>query len=340
MPVEVSGGPRDPRTVALSNTPGVEFYNYGYGKIAGAQYGAEFNYFNGLPQNSNATMTPPYDFINEVHVDTTSVDANYGWGVGAIEFQTKFGTNQLHGSAFEINRNSFFDSRGPFDPAPNAVPVNHQNDFGFSVGGPVLLPKLYNGRNKTFFYFSWEKFIQNNQSTGSAITGYTTVPTDAMKSGDFSGLMSYNASGAVVQAPIYNTIAALGGSPTNPQQFACNGTLNVICQGQLSATALSLVKYLPEPRATGTGPGNLQNNYFYNIAVPDEYHRWAFSIDEHINANQTVNVAVTESPTPQIAAYNGPPIFDWHYPDRSAADRHGHQPDVHDFARLAHHRGQ
>ena len=309
MPVQVSGGSRDARTVALSNTPGVEFYAYGYGKIAGSQYGAEFNYFNGLPQNSNATMTPPYDFINEVHVNTTSVDANYGWGVGAVEFETKFGSNQLHGSAFEINRNSFFDSRGPFDPAPNKVPVNHQNNFGFSVGGPVWLPKLYNGHNKTFFYFSWEKFIQNNQSTGSAITGYTTVPTDAMKQGDFSGLMTYNGSAAVVQAPIYNTIPALGGSPTNPQQFSCNGTANVICQGQLSATALALVKYLPEPNSPGTGPGNLQNNYFYNISVPNSYHRWAFSIDEHINASQSVNVAVTQSPTPQIAAYNGPAIF-------------------------------
>jgi hypothetical protein len=309
MPAEVNGGPRDPRTVALSNIPGVEFYAYGYGKIAGAQYGAEFNYFNGLPQNSNATMTPPYDFINETHVDTTSIDANYGWGVGAVQFETKFGTNQLHGSAFEINRNSFFDSRGPFDPAPNPVPVNHQNDYGFSVGGPVWLPKVYNGHNKTFFYFSWEKFQQNNQSTGSAITGYATVPTDAMKTGDFSGLMTTNQSGQVVQAPIYNTIPALGGSPTNPPQFSCNGVANVICPGMLSATALSLVKYIPSPNTTGTGPGNLENNYYYNISVPDEYHRWAFSIDEHFNANQSVNVAVTQSPTPQIAAYNGPAIF-------------------------------
>jgi hypothetical protein len=309
MPVEVNGGGRDPRTVALSNVPGVEFYAYGYGKIGGSQYGAEFNYFNGLPQNSNATMTPPYDFVNETHVDVTSVDAEYGWGVGAVQFQTKFGTNQLHGSAFEINRNSFFDSRGYHDPYPNPVPINHQNNYGFSVGGPVLLPKVYNGRNRTFFYFSYERFQQNNQSTGSAITGYTTVPTAAMKTGDFSGLMTYDASGNVVQAPIYNTIPALGGNSANPPQFSCNGTLNVICPGLLSATSLSLIKYLPNPNATGTGPGNLTDNFFYNISVPDAYNRWAFSIDEHLSANQSVNVALTQSPTPQIAAYNGPPIF-------------------------------
>jgi hypothetical protein len=306
MPVEVNGGGRDPRAVALSNIPGVEYFAYGYGKIAGSQYGAEFNYFNGLPQNSNATITPPYDFVNEVHVDTTSMNAEYGWGVGEVNFQTKFGTNQIHGSAFEINRNSFFDSRGPFDPAPSPVPQNHQNNYGFSIGGPVVIPKIYNGHNHTFFYFSYEGFRQNNQSIGSPISGYTTVPTAAMRKGDFRGLMTYNASGQVVQAPIYNPLSP---NPNAPQQFDYDGEPNVIPPGQLSATSQLLAKYIPLPNTTGSGPGNLIDNYHYNIAVPSSYNRWAFSIDEHFNANQSVNVAVVDSPTPQKAAYNGPPIF-------------------------------
>jgi hypothetical protein len=195
LPLEVNGGPRDFRAAALSNVPGVEDYAYGYGKIGGSQTGAEFNYFNGLPQNSNATMLPPYDFINEAHIDVTSVDAQLGWGVGSLQFQTKFGTNLLHGSAFEINRNSLFDSRGLDNPR---IPPDHQNNFGFSVGGPVWLPKIYNGRKRTFFYFSYERFMQHNSATGFSPTGYTTVPTAAMKQGDFTGLMVANQSGTIV----------------------------------------------------------------------------------------------------------------------------------------------
>ncbi len=309
MPLKVNGGMRDIRTVALSNIPGVRFDNYGYGWIGGSPNGAEFNYFNGLPQNSNATMTPPYDFVNEVHVDTTSMDAQDGWAIGAVDFQTKFGTNELHGSAFEINRNNFFDSRGPFNPAPLPVPPDHENDYGFSVGGPVWIPKVYNGHDKTFFFFSWEGFTQNNQATGGQSSGYTTVPTKAMKQGDFSGLMTYDANANVVQAPIYNTIPALGGDPNNPTQFSCDGNANVICQSDMSATALALIKYLPDPNTTGKGPGNLQDNYYYNVPIHQSTHRWGLSLDEHFSDTKSMNVAITQSPSPQIAAYNGAPIF-------------------------------
>jgi hypothetical protein len=305
MPLEVHGGMRDARTVALSNIPGVRFDNYGYGWIGGSPNGAEFNYFNGLPQNSNATMTPPYDFVNEVHVDTTSVDAQDGWAIGAVQFETKFGTNQLHGSAFEINRNNFFDSRGPFDPAPNPMPPDHENNYGFSVGGPVWLPKLYNGHDKTFFFFSWEGFRQNNQATGGSSYGYATVPTASMKRGDFSGLMTNGPDGTAIQAPIYDPLS----SSTNPTQFSCNDTANTICSERLSATALALAKFIPDPNTTGTGPGSLQNNYYYNVPIPSVNHRWAFSIDEHFSNNKSVNVAVVQSPSPQYTFNNGAPIF-------------------------------
>ena len=303
LPLEVNGGGRDFRAAALSNVPGVQDYAYGYGKIGGAQTGAEFNYFNGLPQNSNATMLPPYDFINEVHVDVTSVDAELGWGVGSLQFQTKFGTNALHGSAFEINRNSLFDSRGLGNPA---VPPDHQNDFGFSVGGPVLLPKIYNGRSRTFFYFSFERFMQNNSATGFSPTGYTTVPTAAMKQGDFTGFMTIDQSGKTVQAPIYDPLSL---DPYHPQQFQSNGVRNMIPSARISQTAHSLLSFLPDPNTTGTGPGNLTDNYYYNVSIPEILNRWGLSIDEHITPNHSINVAMDLSRVTQYADYMNPPIF-------------------------------
>ncbi len=83
----------------------------------------------------------------------------YGLGQGAVTFNMASGTNDLHGDAFEILRNQLFDSAGFFPvrfgadgkPAP---PVDQQNNYGFTVGGPVIMPKLYNGKNRTFFHFS------------------------------------------------------------------------------------------------------------------------------------------------------------------------------------------
>jgi hypothetical protein len=303
LPIELSGSGRDLRTAALSNIPGVQNYESGYGKIGGSQTGAEFNYFNGLPQNSNATMIPPYDFINETRVDVTNVDAEWGWGVGSLQFQTRFGTNHLHGSLFEINRNSLFDSRGLDNPH---TPSNHQNNFGFSLGGPVLLPKIYDGHDRSFFFFSYEGFRQNDAATGFSPTGYTTVPTAAMKQGDFSGLMTANQTGNIVQAPIYDPLSP---DPDDPQQFQYNGALNVIPPNRISQTSLALLKYLPDPNTTGTGPGGLTNNYYYNVNVPAHLNRWGVSFDEHINANQSINVALDDSRTTFYSDYQGAPIF-------------------------------
>lgn len=303
LPIELSGSGRDLRTAALSNIPGVQNFESGYGKIGGSQTGGEFNYFNGLPQNSNATMIPPYDFINETHVDVTNVDAQWGWGVGYLQFQTKFGTNQLHGSAFEINRNSLFDSHGLDNPH---VPSNHQNNYGFSVGGPVVLPRLYNGHDRTFFYFSYEGYRQNNAATGFSPTGYTTVPTAAMKQGDFTGLMTTDKNGNIVQAPIYDPLSP---DPNHPQQFQYNGIPNVIPPGRFSQTSQNLLKFLPDPNTTGNGPGNLRNNYYYSANVPAHLNRWGLSIDEHINTRHSINVAMDDSRTTFYSDYQGAPIF-------------------------------
>jgi hypothetical protein len=97
----------------------------------------------------------PVDAIAEFTVESTGMKAEYGRAMGQISFVTKAGTNQIHGNAFEFLRNNAVDARGFF--AQNA-PILKQHDFGFTVGGPVAIPKLYDGRNKTYYFDRYEWF--------------------------------------------------------------------------------------------------------------------------------------------------------------------------------------
>ncbi len=110
-------------------------------------------------EGNQTYINPPYEAVSEFRVDSSTFDPQYGLGQGAVTFNMASGTNDLHGDAFEILRNQLFDSDGFFpvrysadgNPAP---PIDQQNNYGFTVGGPVIIPKLYNGRNRTFFHFS------------------------------------------------------------------------------------------------------------------------------------------------------------------------------------------
>ena len=149
--------------------------------------------FNGVPvsfvqfQGNQTYINPPYEAVSEFRVNTATFDAQYGLGQGAVAFQMASGTNQFHGDGFDILRNQYFDSPyfAPFATTFNSAgqptpPVDQQNDYGFTLSGPVLIPKIYNGKNRTFFYLSQDWFKQNQSQNSIG-----TVPTAAMKNGDF-----------------------------------------------------------------------------------------------------------------------------------------------------------
>ena len=129
---------------------------------------------------------PSVEAINEFKVTTSTIPAEFGRSSGGVEsFTTKSGTNAFHGTAFDILRNDKLDANSwtnNFNGAPK--PRDHKNDFGGSLGGPVWIPKLYNGHDKSFFFFSWEQYRQNEGTSN-----ITTLPTDAERQGDFSALL-------------------------------------------------------------------------------------------------------------------------------------------------------
>jgi len=125
---------------------------------------------------------PSVEAIGEFKVVNT-ISAEYGLTGGSfMSFVTKSGTNQLHGDAFEFLRNNDMDARSFF---ASTVSVEKQNEFGFTAGGPVYIPKVYDGRNKTFFFGTFTQYLYHNITEGQVLT----LPTDAFKAGDFSALL-------------------------------------------------------------------------------------------------------------------------------------------------------
>lgn len=161
----------------------------GYGFSANGGRSLQNNFLlNGMDNNSNLTdllnesnyvVGPPVDAIQEFKVQTNSFSAQFGRGNGAvINVSIKQGTNKLHGDVWEFLRNDKLDARNFFD---QTRPTYQQNQFGFTVGGPVDIPHLYNGRDKTFFFGDFERLLIRKGLTDTSV-----VPTAAQSSGDFS----------------------------------------------------------------------------------------------------------------------------------------------------------
>jgi hypothetical protein len=166
---------------------------------------------DGLWREVNAINQQSADAIQEVSVQTSNYAAEYGQaGGGYINYTMKSGTNQLHGSGYDYFDNEFLNAGLPFTQHPcyGGAPgcIEHikndvrRNDYGFTVGGPVKIPKIYNGKDKTFFFFNFEQFRQ------VAVTASTplTAPLPAYQQGNFAG------------APVASDQICPGGKPQNP----------------------------------------------------------------------------------------------------------------------------
>src|SRR5260370_39848203 len=147
------------------------------------------------------------DDIQEFRVQMHNDMAEYG-GVlgGVVNVVTRSGGNRFHGSAYEFVRNNWFDARDSFrDEFRSSPSPFRQNEFGGSFGGPVVIPKLYNGRNRTFFFFAYEGWRYREASQNPYL-----VPTAAELSGDFSS--------SILNHNIYDP-ATTQADPSNPSQF-------------------------------------------------------------------------------------------------------------------------
>jgi hypothetical protein len=140
-----------------------------------------------LLNETNFVIQPPVEALEEFKVETNAYSAEFGRGNGAIiNAVIKSGTNQIHGSLWEFFRNNVLDARNYFDDPTKPTPPYKQNQFGGSFGGPVYIPGLYDGRNRTFFFVDYEGLRIRQAQTQSAY-----VPPSAWRTGDFSSLIDY-----------------------------------------------------------------------------------------------------------------------------------------------------
>jgi hypothetical protein len=276
-PIEIQGMARQIDSFSYL-APGVQGTATSHAINGGVTYENEVQ-FNGVPvafvqfQGNQTNINPPYEAIDEFRVASSTFNAQYGLGQGAVTFNMASGTNAFHGDGFEILRNQLFDSAGFFPtrfsssgtPEP---PINQQNNFGFTVGGPVIIPKLYNGRNRTFFHVSTDWFRQNQ-----AQNNVGTVPTAAMKQGDFSNFV--DSSGNLI--PIYD--------PQTGQPFPGNK----IPTGRFSPLSQSLISSIPDPDSSGINSGLVSNKLpaIHSIAIRQTL--WAYTIDENLTRAQSIH---------------------------------------------------
>lgn len=277
---------------------------------------------DGLDNTDPALVTPAVilsqDAIQEFKVQGGDYSAEFGYSASQVNIVSKGGTNELHGAIFESNRNNAYDAK-PFPVASDFIagkattlPILRQNQFGFVADGPVYIPKIYNGHNRTFFMANYEGWRVNNGGVAKE-----TVPNPAVLTGDFSGetypaLPDQKVNGQVVSLPggplpNYGTpecsaLIALNYNcmpvdPTTGQPFQNNKIPAVDITNRLALVAMKY-NYWAAPNVTGPAGATLPegvNNFIQNYAAPLTTNQQTYRIDQHMGKLGSVFFRFTKS---------------------------------------------
>jgi len=200
--------------------------------------------------NAYMAFVPPQSAVSEFRVQSASFDASVGHTMGAlVNVSTKSGTNQLHGEAHWVMQNSALNCPNIFqNRSGQAVPKYHDNRYGASSGGPVYIPRVYNGKNKTFWFYAYEA---NPWITPATWIG--AVPTVEARRGDLSYLLKVGPNYQVYD-PLTTTPAPNGRYTRQPIPN------NIIPASRLDPVAQKILNYWPLPNAAGTADG--LNNWY------------------------------------------------------------------------------
>jgi hypothetical protein len=276
LPIQVGGN----ATIGASGRRQIETFAFLTPGVTGNQYSKSINGAPGFTQEilydgvdaQNigapgviAESSPPYESVSEFKIENTMYPVEYGFGLGVENFTLRSGTNQFHGDAFDFLRNNALDARGYYN---SNVPL-HQNEFGVTAGGPVVLPHIYNGRGKTFFFASYDGF---RLTGGNASGGYVTIPSLQERTGDFSDF----------PYPIYDpATTTLQANGTYTRTAFAN---NQIPANRFSTVAKNLIALLPNPDRPG-----YSNNYLSRAQQPTSETSYSGKIDHQINERSNLH---------------------------------------------------
>ena len=257
-------------------------------------------------------FSPTEDTVQEVSIRPFDTDASFGHTIGGVVNQiTKTGTNRLHGTAYEFNQipnldaNTYLDDQS--SPA-KALPVTHYNQWGFTVGGPIIIPKVYNGKDKLFFFFAYEG-MKDSQPVSTSLTVPTTTggltAASGEVNGDFyqalaagcpGGFANNPATAAAICLPsgsnktnyadpnqLYNPYSATAGSSFTRSPIL-NNQLTSVSGFAVNSVAAAYFKLYPAPNNTANAAPNGLNNYISNAPSADTFNSEFGRMDYNVSS--------------------------------------------------------
>jgi hypothetical protein len=314
LPLENNGTKRDPADY-MTVFPGYQD-SAGVGDdISGSISSYSEVFVDGTPYSINSAVhgDTRNDFgsqgVDEVKIVTTPMADLGNVGGVAISYTAKSGTNQLHGTGYDYFRNTALDATcDQFCPTKQA---DHQGEFGFTVGGPVRIPHLYDGRNKSFWWANWGHYYYHS-STAESFYG---VPTDPMKDGDFSAFLGSQigtdpSGNPVYEGEIYDpTTTTTVNGKIQRTPFGSGTTLNTISSSSFSSTASKYQSHFPEPKTSSAIPDG--TNYTVagaSASAPDGYY--TIDGDENIGTRDKLYGTYWVDNQPNIPPFPLPLIFE------------------------------
>jgi hypothetical protein len=285
LPVAIfsrSSGSTSPITT-LTTQPGVETDGSGNLSVAGGKPSLLTSSLDGISTVSPkgaapiSELFPSFDTIAEIRVSEINNTAEFG-GVSDITTISKSGTNSFHGGVFENNQVSALDARNTFAAT---VPKLTMNDFGAFLGGPVSVPKLYSGKDRTFFFASYEGLRRPNSSIV-----INSEPTAAMRAGDLSVYL-----------------------PKTPVKDPTTGTAfpnNLIPLNRITPLSTAVLNYF-DPLPNYGAPGAIANNYETTFPTPVSSNQGDMRIDRNLTSKQTIFARMTYKRRETLSAPSGSP---------------------------------
>ncbi len=256
------------RGTTANNVNGVGFRSNNY-RVDGVDNSENHN-------GQGIMLYPPVEAIQEFRLQTSVPSAEFGRGGATVNVAYKSGGRDFHGSIFEFLRNSALDAKNFFDRATVPIAPFHMNQFGATLGGPVLLPHFNKQRNKTFFFFSWEA-----ERRVQGVSSLSTIPLPAFKKGDFS------ASALRIYDPLTATTA---GTQIQRTQFPGN----VIPPTRLDKQGSALINLFPDPNISGQ-----VNNYGSNPNQTVDRDNYDIKVDQNFGTTDQVFFRYSQHKTQQ-----------------------------------------
>ena len=281
-----------------------------YGSTAASANGSRDTanrfYLDGIEVMDYDAMTysfsPSVDSLSEFKVQTSTYSADYGGAPGGqINMLTKSGTNTLHGTLWEFNRNDqLTQSYDAIAGKSVTSPRLNRNQFGANAGGPVFLPKIYNGKNRTFFFFNWE----SGYAAQGASPQYRIVPTVAQRNGDFSAL-SIKLKDPLNIGIVNNVIPKAFLSPQTlaflqyePLPNTSNGVFNYVTTAQ---SAVSRQKnFTGRVDQVLSSKDQIAGRYVFNDTYEAQIPIWGHDERNNLGRTQNVSISWTRTISPNI----------------------------------------